>query len=206
MASLTEVVDLGKEIDSNDPDIYGSGKAIILGIKAGFTGRDSEDNIIEPSGSGKNKGKFLLGDLKKCLVVQEWIKNNEDNNNNEVKEKKDFSGEKAKEAFGKLGISVEEYDQKGGSRSGKRTANSITCKDIKEFLKNNGDVVDNNNTVVDEDKMFTTKKMKAKIDELGPRSKEIAMEYLRNNHGVYKSKKWWGKKEIEAAIKEINKQ
>jgi len=205
MASLTEVVDLGKVVDSNDPDIYGSGKAIILGIKAGFTGRDSEDNIIKPSGSGKNKGKFLLGDLKKCPAVQEWIKNNEDNNNNEVKEKKDFSGEKAKEAFDKLGMTVEEYEQKGGKRSGKRTANSITCKDIKEFLKDNGDVVDNNNNV-DEDKMFTTKKMKAKIDELGPRSKGIAMEYLRNNHGVYKSKKWWGKKEIEAAIKEINKQ
>ena len=203
MASLTEVVDLGKEVDSNDPDIYGSGKAISLGMKAGFTGRDSEDNIIEPSGSGKNKGKFLLGDLKKCLAVQEWIKNNEDNNN-EVKEKKDFSGEKAKEAFDKLGISVEDYVEKGGKRSGKRTANSITCKDIKEFLKNNGDVVDNN-VVVDEDKMFTTKKMKAKIDDLGPNSKEIAMEYLRNHHGDYKSKKWWGKKEIEEAIREINR-
>jgi len=199
MASLASVV------DHKDPSNYGSKQALVLMIKAGFTGRDSEDNIIKPSGSGKNKGKFLLGDLKKCLAVQEWIKNNEDNNNNEVKEKKDFSGEKAKEAFNKLGMSVEEYDQKGGKRSGKRTENSITCKDIKEFLKDNGDVVDNNNNV-DEDKMFTTKKMKAKIDELGPNSKEIAMEYLRTHHGVYKSKKWWGKKEIEAAIKEINKQ
>ena len=199
MASLASVV------DHKDPSNYGSKQALVLMIKAGFTGRDSEDNIIKPSGSGKNKGKFLLGDLKKCLAVQEWIKNNEDNNNNEVKEKKDFSGEKAKEAFNKLGMSVEEYDQKGGKRSGKRTENSITCKDIKEFLKDNGDVVDNNNNV-DEDKMFTTKKMKARIDELGPNSQEIAMGYLRNHHGVYKSKKWWGKKEIEAAIKEINKQ
>ena len=198
MASLLSVVDY------TDPSNYGSKQALVLMIKAGFTGRDSEDNIIEPSGSGRNKGKFLIGDVKKCLTVQEWIKNNEDNNN-EVKEKKDFSGEKAKEAFDKLGISVEDYVEKGGKRSGKRTANSITCKDIKEFLKNNGDVVDNN-VVVDEDKMFTTKKMKAKIDDLGPNSKEIAMEYLRNHHGVYKSKKWWGKKEIEEAIREINRQ
>jgi len=197
MASLLSVVDY------TDPSNYGSKQALVLMIKAGFTGRDSEDNIIEPSGSGRNKGKFLIGDVKKCLTVQEWIKNNEDNNN-EVKEKKDFSGEKAKEAFDKLGISVEDYVEKGGKRSGKRTANSITCKDIKEFLKNNGDVVDNN-VVVDEDKMFTTKKMKAKIDDLGPNSKEIAMEYLRNHHGVYKSKKWWGKKEIEEAIREINR-
>ena len=200
MASLASVV------DHKDPSNYGSKQALVLMIKAGFTGRDIEDNIIEPSGSGRNEGKFLIGDVKKCPTVQEWIKNNEDNNNNnEVKEKKDFSGEKAKEAFSKLGMTVEEYDQKGGKRSGKRTADSITCKDIKEFLKDNGDVVDNNNNV-DEDKMFTTKKMKARIDELGPNSRNIAMEYLRNNHGVYKSKKWWGKKEIDAAIKEINKQ
>jgi hypothetical protein len=198
MASLTTA------INCMDPTIYGSKQAILLGMQGKFSGVDSDGNEIKPSGSGRNEGKFLLGDLKKCSSIQKWIEENEDNNNNEVKEKKNFSGKKAKEAFSKLGISVEEYDQKGGSRSGKRTANSITCKDIKEFLKGNKVVADN--VIVDEDKMFTTKKMKTRIDELGPRSKGIAMEYLRNNKGTYKSKKWWGKKEIDAAIKEINKQ
>ena len=47
MASLTEVVDLGKEIDSNDPDIYGSGKAIILGIKAGSTLEEAQKSWKE---------------------------------------------------------------------------------------------------------------------------------------------------------------
>ena len=161
MASPTTVVDY------TDPTNYGSKQALILMIKAGFSGKDSEGNIIKPSGQRRNKGKFLIGDVKKCPVVQTWIEENEDNNNNEVKEKKDFSGEKAEKEFAKLSMSVREYEEKGGKRSGKRTANSITCKDIKEFLKDNGDVVDNN---VDEDKMFTTKKMKERIDELGPRS------------------------------------
>jgi len=199
MASLVTAINF------MDPKIYGSQAAIILGMQGKFSGLDSDDNEIIPSGKGRNKGKFLLGDLKKCLSIQKWIEENEDNNNNEVKEKKDFSGEKAKEAFAKLNISVEEYVEKGGSRSGKRTANSITCKDIKEFLKDNGDVVNNNNAVVDEEKMFTTKKMKARLDELGPNSRIKAMEYLRTNKGTYKSKKWWGKKEIDAAIKQLNK-
>ena len=72
MASLASVV------DHKDPSNYGSKQALVLMIKAGFTGRDIEDNIIEPSGSGRNEGKFLIGDVKKCPTVQEWIKNNED--------------------------------------------------------------------------------------------------------------------------------
>ena len=52
MASLASVV------DHKDPSNYGSKQALVLMIKAGFTGRDSEDNIIEPSGSGRNKGNF----------------------------------------------------------------------------------------------------------------------------------------------------
>ena len=198
MASLTT------EINYMDPTIYGSKQAILLGMQGKFSGLDEEKNEIKPSGKGRNKGKFLLGDLKKCPSIQKWIEENEDSNDDEVKEQKDFASVKTKEAFNELGISVEEYDQKGGSRTGIKTPNSITMKDIKDFIKDNGD--SNNNEDVDEDKMFTTKKMKARIDELGPRSKGIAMEYLRNNHGTYKSKKWWGKKEIDAAIKEINKQ
>jgi len=195
MASLVTAINF------MDPKIYGSQAAIILGMQGKFSGLDSDDNEIIPSGKGRNKGKFLLGDLKKCLSIQKWIEENEDNK--EVKEKKNFSGEKAKEAFAKLNISVQEYDDQGGSRSGKRTANSITCKDIKEFLKGNKVVADN--AVVDEEKMFTTKKMKARLDELGPNSRKKAMDYLRTNKGTYKSKKWWGKKEIDAAIKQLNK-
>ena len=199
MASLTTA------INYMDPTIYGSKQAILLGMQGKFSGFDEEGNEIKPSGKGRNKGKFLLGDLKKCSEIKKWIEEQEDSNDDEVKEKKDFASVKTKEAFDKLGISVEEYDQKGGSRTGLKTPNSITMKDINEFIRDNGNS-NNNDEDVDEDKMFTTKKMKARIDELGPRSKEIAMGYLRNNHGTYKSKKWWGKKEIDAAIKEINKQ
>ena len=207
LANKQPVVDLGVEVkplvNFKDPTIYGSKQAILLGMQGEFTGLDSEKNKIKPSGSGRNEGKFLLGDIKKCPTVQEWIAKNNKGNNNEVKKKKDFSGKKAKEAFEKLGITVKEYDELKGGRSGVRTANSITCKDIKEFLK--AGKVDVNKVVVDEDKMFTTKKMKARIDELGTNSRKKAMAYLNENKGTYKSKKWWGKKEIDAAIKQLNK-
>ena len=191
-------------INYSDIDTYASKKAASYGTKGNFQGEDEKGEVIEPSGSGKNEGKFTLKDVRKCPNVQEWINRTKADGEKEAKVVSKFSSKTAEKLFKEKfpEMNVEEWQ---GNRSGKRTKGSITCKDIKEFLKDNGDVVDNNNNV-DEDKMFTTKKMKAKIDELGPNSKEIAMEYLRTHHGVYKSKKWWGKKEIEAAIKEINKQ
>ena len=186
---------LATAIDYMDVDIYGSKKAILYGIKGEFTGFDINGKEIEPSGSGRNEGKFLLKDVRKCPKVQKWIESSGIEGEKEVKVVKKFSSKTAEAAFDKLGITVEEYKAQGGKASGKRTKGSITCKDIKEFQKSNGAPA-----VVTDDKKFTTKKMMERIEKLGNRTKEAAKEYLSNNPGSYKSGKVWGKKEVDAAI------
>ena len=198
MASLT--TDLGNndidiDIDFQDIDIYASKKAAKYGMKGKFTGKDSKGEAIDPSGSGKNEGKYTLKDVRKCVKVQEWIEQNDIEGEKEVKVVKKFSSKTAEAAFDKLGITVEEYKGKGGKTSGKRTKGSITCKDIKEFQKSNGAPA-----VVTDDKKFTTKKMMERIEKLGKNTKEAAKEYLSKNPGSYKSGKLWGKKEVDAAI------
>ena len=188
-------VNLANEFDNTNVEIYGSKKAIIYGLKGNFTGKDSDGKDIEPSGTGKNEGKFLLKDVKKCPKVQEWLKSQEGEESKEVKVVKKFSSKTAEAAFDKLGITVEEYKERGGKASGKRTKGSITCKDIKEFQKSNGAPA-----VVTDDKKFTTKKMMERIEKLGTNTKKAAKEYLSNNPGSYKSGKVWGKKEVDAAI------
>ena len=105
MASLT--TDLGNNdidivIDFQDIDIYASKKAAKYGMKGKFTGKDSKGKKIEPSGSGKNEGKYTLKDVRKCLKVQEWIKNQEEEDSKELKKVNDFSSKSAKEAFDEL--------------------------------------------------------------------------------------------------------
>ena len=186
---------LATAIDYMDVDIYGSKKAILYGIKGEFTGFDGEEKEIEPSGSGRNVGKFLLKDVRKCPKVQKWIESSGIEGKKEVKKVNAFSSKTAEAAFEKLGITVEEYTAQGGKASGKRTKGSITCKDIKEFQKSNGAPA-----VVTDDKKFTTKKMMERIEKLGTNTKKAAKEYLSNNPGTYKSGKVWGKKEVDAAI------
>ena len=186
---------LATAIDYMDVDIYGSKKAILYGIKGEFTGFDINGKEIEPSGSGRNEGKFLLKDVRKCPKVQKWIESSGIEGEKEVKVVKKFSSKTAEAAFDKLGITVEEYKERGGKASGKRTKGSITCKDIKEFQKSNGAPA-----VVTDDKKFTTKKMMERIEKLGTNTKKAAKEYLSNNPGSYKSGKVWGKKEVDAAI------
>ena len=197
MATLTTQppVNLDNEFDNTNVEIYGSKKAILYGLKGNFTGKDSALKEIEPSGTGKNEGKFLLKDVKKCPKVQEWLKSQEGEESKEVKKVNTFSSKTAEAAFGKLGITVEEYTAQGGKRTGKRTKGSITCKDIKEFQKSNGA-----SSVVTDDKKFTTKKMMERIEKLGTNTKKAAKEYLSKNPGSYKSGKVWGKKEVDAAI------
>ena len=186
---------LATAIDYMDVDIYGSKKAILYGIKGEFTGFDINGKEIEPSGSGRNEGKFLLKDVRKCPKVQKWIESSGIEGEKEVKVVKKFSSKTAEAAFDKLRITVEEYKERGGKASGKRTKGSITCKDIKEFQKSNGAPA-----VVTDDKKFTTKKMMERIEKLGTNTKKAAKEYLSNNPGSYKSGKVWGKKEVDAAI------
>ena len=197
MASLT--TDLGNndidiDIDFQDIDIYASKKAAKYGMKGKFTGKDSNGEEIEPSGSGKNEGKYTLKDVRKCLKVQEWIKNQEEEDSKELKKVNDFSSKSAKEAFDELGISLEEYETNGGKRTGKRTKGSITKQDVLDYKKSSG-----TQEVVTDDKKYTTKKMMEKIEKLGTSLKAAAKEYLEKNPGDYKSKVW-GKKEVDAAI------
>ena len=198
MASLT--TDLGNndidiDIDFEDIDIYASKKAAKYGMKGKFTGKDSKGEEIEPSGSGKNEGKYTLKDVRKCLKVQEWIKNQEEEDSKELKKVNDFSSKSAKEAFDELGISLEEYETNGGKRTGKRTKGSITKQDVLDYKKSSG-----TQEVVTDDKKYTTKKMMERIEKLGTSLKAAAKEYLKENPGNYKSGKLWGKKEVDAAI------
>ena len=194
MASLT--TDLGNnDIDFEDIDIYASKKAAKYGMKGKFTGKDSKGEEIEPSGSGKNEGKYTLKDVRKCLKVQEWIKNQEEEDSKELKKVNDFSSKSAKEAFDELGISLEEYETNGGKRTGKRTKGSITKQDVLDYKKSSG-----TQEVVTDDKKYTTKKMMERIEKLGTSLKAAAKEYLKENPGSYKSGKFWGKKEVDAAI------
>ena len=70
---------LANSFKYSDVTIYSpsSAKAILYGIQGKFSGEDSDGNKIEPSGTGKNEGKFLLKDVRKCPNVQEWIKKRE---------------------------------------------------------------------------------------------------------------------------------
>jgi len=188
MASLTT-------IDYKDVDTYASKKAASYGRKGNFQAVDGYGKEIEPSGSGRNEGLFTLKDVRKCPNVQKWIMETQADGEKEVKVVKKFSSKTAEAAFSKLGITVEEYTDKGGKASGKRTKGSITCKDIKEYQKSNGAPA-----VVTDDKKFTTKKMMEKIEKLGIRTKTAAKDYLREHPGTYKSGKVWGKKEVDAAI------
>ena len=182
-------------IDFQDIDTYASKKAAKYGMKGKFTGRDSKGEEIEPSGSGKNEGKYTLKDVRKCLKVQEWIKNQEEEDSKELKKVNDFSSKSAKEAFDELGISLEEYETNGGKRTGKRTKGSITKQDVLDYKKSSG-----TQEVVTDDKKYTTKKMMERIEKLGTSLKAAAKEYLKENPGNYKSGKLWGKKEVDAAI------
>jgi hypothetical protein len=190
MTSLTN------SINYSDVTIYSpsSAKAILYGLQGKFTGKDSDGNKIVPSGSGKNEGKFLLKDVRKCPSVQKWIKEDNIEGEKEVKIVNKFSSKSAEKLFNEKfpGLDVKDWQ---GTRTGKRTKGSITCQDIKNFLKSNGE-----QAVVSDDKKFTTKKMKQKIDVLGQSLKTLANEYLKENPGNYKGNKVWGKKEVEAAI------
>ena len=184
-------------INFQDIDTYASKKAASYGMKGNFQGFDSDQNEIEPSGSGKNEGKFTLKDVRKCPNVQKWIKDTKADGEKEAKVVSKFSSKTAEKLFKEKfpEMNVEEWQ---GNRSGKRTKGSITCKDIKDFIKSNG-VQD----VVTDDKKFTTKKMKERIDNLGTVLQAAAKEYLNTDEGKgeYKSGKVWGKKEVDAAIK-----
>ena len=167
----------------------------MYGIQGKFSGEDSDGNKIEPSGTGKNEGKFLLKDVRKCPNVQEWIKKEKIEGEKEEKKVNTFSSKAAEKLFKEKfpTLDVKNWE---GTRTGKRTKNSITCDDIKKFIKSSGVT-----ETVSYDKKFTTKKMKEKIDVLGDSLKEAAKKYLEDNQGSYKSGKVWGKKEVEAAIK-----
>ena len=186
---------LANSIDYQDIDTYASKKAAKYGMKGNFTGKDSDGEVIEPSGTGKNEGKYTLKDVRKCSSVQEWIKKENFEGEKEVKKVNTFSSKAAEKLFKEK---FPEMDVKNweGPRTGKRTKNSITCDDIKKFIKTS-EVTE----TVSYDKKFTTKKMKEKIDVLGNSLKELAKKYLEENPGEYKGTKVWGKKEVEAAIK-----
>ena len=188
---------LANSIDYSDVSIYSSSsaKAILYGIQGKFTGKDSDGNEIEPSGTGKNEGKFLLKDVRKCPNVQKWINDTKAEGEKEEKIVSKFSSKAAEKLFKEKFPEMDVKDWKG-SKSGKRTKNSITCDDIKKFIKSSGVT-----ETVSYDKKFTTKKMKEKIDVLGNSLKVLAKEYLEQNPGDYKGTKLWGKKEVEAAIK-----
>ena len=182
-------------IDYQDIDSYASKKAAKYGMKGNFTGKDSDGNEIEPSGSGKNVGKYTLKDVRKCLKVQEWIEENKVEGEKEEKKVNTFSSKAAEKLFKEKFPEMDVKDWKG--RSGKRTKGSITCDDIKNFIKTSGVT-----ETVSYDKKFTNYKMKEKIDVLGNTLKVLAKEYLEQNPGSYKSTNvLWGKKEVEAAIK-----
>ena len=184
-------------INFQDIDTYASKKAASYGMKGNFQGVDNSGVEIEPSGSGKNEGKFTLKDVRKCPNVQKWIKDTKADGEKEAKVVSKFSSKTAEKLFKEKfpEMNVEEWQ---GNRSGKRTKGSITCKDIKDFMKSNA-VQD----VVTDDKKFTTKKMKERIDSLGTVLQAAAKEYLNSDEGKgeYKSGKLWGKKEVDAAIK-----
>ena len=188
---------LANSIDYSDVNIYSSSsaKAILYGIQGKFTGKDSDGNEIEPSGTGKNEGKFLLKDVRKCPSVQKWINESKVEGEKEEKKVNTFSSKAAEKLFKEKFPEMDVKDWKG-SRTGKRTKNSITCDDIKKFIKSSGVT-----ETVSYDKKFTTKKMKEKIDILGNSLKVLAKEYLERNEGDYKGSKVWGKKEVESAIK-----
>ena len=188
---------LANSFDYSDVNIYSSSsaKAILYGIQGKFTGKDSDGNEIVPSGTGKNEGKFLLKDVRKCPNVQEWIKKEKIEGEKEEKKVNTFSSKAAEKLFSEKFPTLDVKNWTG-TRTGKRTKNSITCDDIKKFIKSSGVT-----ETVSYDKKFTTKKMKEKIDVLGNSLKELAKEYLEQNPGDYKGSKVWGKKEVEAAIK-----
>ena len=182
-------------IDYKDIDIYASKKAASYGMKGNFQGKDNDGKEIESSGSGRNEGKFTLKDVRKCPNVQKWIEDTKVDGDKETKVVSKFSSKTAEKLFSEKfpGMNVEQWQ---GNRSGKRTKGSITCKDIKDFLKSNGE-----QAVVTDGKKFTTKKMKERIDNLVEVLKTKAKEYLEQHQGEYKSGKVWGKKEVDAAIK-----
>ena len=86
-------------IDFQDIDSYASKKAAKYGMKGNFTGKDSKGEEIEPSGSGKNEGKYTLKDVRKCLKVQEWIEQNDIEGEKEVKKVNTFSSKAAEKLF-----------------------------------------------------------------------------------------------------------
>ena len=128
-------------------------------------------------------------------MFKKWIKDTKADGEKEVKIVNTFSSKAAEKLFKEK---FPEMDVKNwqGTRTGKRTKNSITCDDIKKFIKSLGVT-----ETVSYDKKFTTKKMKEKIDVLGNTLKAAAKKHLEENPGSYKSGKVWGKKEVEAAIK-----
>ena len=188
---------LANTINYSDVTIYSpsSAKAILYGMQGKFSGKDSDGNEIEPSGTGKNEGKFLLKDVRKCPNVQKWINESKVEGEKEEKKVNTFSSKAAEKLFKEKFPEMDVKDWTG-TRTGKRTKNSITCNDIKKFIKSSGVT-----ETVSYDKKFTTKKMKEKIDVLGNTLKVLAKEYLDKNPGDYKGSKVWGKKEVEAAIK-----
>ena len=190
-------IDIDIDIDYTDVDTYASKKAASYGRKGNFQGLDDKGERIQPSGSGKNEGLFTLKDVRKCPNVQKWIKDTKVDGDKEVKIISKFSSKTAEKLFSEKFPNMNVEDWKG-KRSGKRTKGSITCKDIKDFLKTSEAPA-----VVTDDKKFTTKKMKERIDNLIPAMKAKAKEYLNTDEGKgdYKGNKLWGKKEVDAAIK-----
>ena len=180
--------------DFQDIDSYASKKAAKYGMKGNFTGKDSDRNKIEPSGTGRNKDKYTLKDVRKCPNVQKWIKDTKADGEKEEKKVNTFSSKAAENLFKEKFPTLDVKDWEG-SKTGKRTKGSITCDDIKKFIKSDGDT-----ETVPYEKKFTTKKMKERIEKLGNRIKAAAKEYLKDHPGNYKSGKVWGKKEVEAAI------
>ena len=183
-------------IDFQDIDTYASKKAAKYGMKGKFTGKDSKGEAIEPSGSGKNEGKYTLKDVRESVLkFQEWIEQNDIEGEKEVKKVNDFSSKSAKEAFDELGISLDDYRNNGGKATGKRTKGSITKQDVLDYKKSSG-----TQEVVSDDKKYTTKENEERIEKLGNTLKAAAKKYLKENPGDYKSGKLWGKKEVDAAI------
>ena len=97
------MANLANSFDYSNVTIYSSSsaKAILYGIQGKFSGEDSDGNKIKPSGTGKNEGKFLLKDVRKCPNVQEWIKKENIEGEKEEKKVNKFSSKAAEKLLKK---------------------------------------------------------------------------------------------------------
>ena len=123
LATQETKVDLGNndiviDIDYKDIDTYASKKAASFGTKGNFQGEDEKGEKIEPSGTGKNEGKFTLKDVRKCPNVQKWINRTKADGEKKAKVVSKFSSKTAEKLFSEKFPGMKAEDWKG-KRSGK---------------------------------------------------------------------------------------